>query len=130
MPIIIHSRDAANDTLEIVKSHAKTNGVVHCFGASTQIALDYINLGFFIGIGGVITFKNGKKLVEVVENIPLENILIETDCPYLSPEPNRGKRNNSSNLKFIAQKIAQIKNIPHDTVAHITFENAKRLFRI
>lgn len=128
LPIIIHSRDAASDTFQIVKAHAKTNGVVHCFGSSWQIALDYINLGFFIGIGGVITFKNGKKLVEVVEKIPIENILIETDCPYLSPEPFRGKRNDSSNLKFIAQKIAQIKNIPHDTVAHITFENAKRLF--
>ncbi len=130
LPIIIHSRDAAGDTLEIVKANAKTNGVVHCFSSSVQIALDYINLGFFIGIGGVVTFKNGKKLVEVVQNIPIENILIETDCPCLSPEPHRGRRNDSSNLKFIAQKIAQIKNIPHDTVAHITFENAKRLFRI
>ena len=130
MPIIIHSRDALNDTFQIIKSTSKTNGVIHCYSGNLQMAMDYINLGFFIGIGGVITFKNAKKLIEVVEKIPIEKILIETDCPYLSPEPNRGKRNDSSNLKFIVEKISQIKNIPHEQVAKITLENAKKLFCI
>ncbi len=130
LPIIIYSRDAATDTFEIIKANAKTKGVIHCFGYNFQMALDYIELGFFIGIGGVITFKNAKKLVEVVSQIPIEKILIETDCPYLSPEPNRGKRNDSSNLKYIVEKIAQIKNIPHQEVARITCSNAKKLFEI
>lgn len=130
LPIIIHSRDAISDTFQIIKSNAQTNGVIHCYSSNLQMALDYIDLGFFIGIGGVITFKNSKKLVQVVKNIPIEKILIETDCPYLSPEPNRGKRNDSSNLKFITEKIAQIKNMQHDEIAQITSNNAKKLFRI
>ena len=94
------------------------------------MALDYINLGFFIGIGGIITFKNAKKMLDVVKNISIENILLETDCPYLSPEPNRGKRNDSSNLIYVAQKIAEIKNISLNEVAEKTKLNAKKLFNI
>lgn len=130
LPIIIHSRDAQNDTFQIIKECAKTNGVIHCYSGNLQMALEYIKLGFYIGIGGVITFKNAKKLAEVVEQIPLEKILIETDCPYLSPEPNRGKRNDSSNLKYVVEKISQLKNISHDEVAKITEDNAKKLFQI
>lgn len=130
LPVIIHSREANQDTFEIIKSFAKTNGVIHCYSGDVKMALDYINLGFFIGIGGIITFKNAKKMLDVVKNIPIENILLETDCPYLSPEPNRGKRNDSSNLIYVAQKIAEIKNISLNEVAEKTKLNAKKLFNI
>ena len=130
MPIIVHSRDAASETFEIIKSTAKTNGVVHCFSGSLELAQNYIELGFLIGVGGTVTFKSSKKLLDVVREIPIEKILIETDCPYLSPEPNRGKRNDSSSLKYIVEKISQIKNISHNDVANITCENAKKLFNI
>ena len=130
LPMIIHSRDASLDTYEIIKSISKTKGVVHCFSGSLELAQNYINLGFLIGIGGIITFKNAKNLLDVVNNIPIEKILIETDCPYLSPEPNRGQRNDSSNLKYIVEKISQIKNISHEKIAKITCENAKKLFDI
>lgn len=130
LPVIIHSREANQDTFEIIKSFAKTNGVIHCYSGDVKMALDYINLGFFIGIGGIITFKNAKKMLDVVKNISIENILLETDCPYLSPEPNRGKRNDSSNLIYVAQKIAEIKNISLNEVAEKTKLNAKKLFNI
>ena len=128
--MIIHSRDANQDTFEIIKSCAKTKGVIHCYSGDAKMALDYINLGFFIGIGGIITFKNAKKMLDVVKNISIENILLETDCPYLSPEPNRGKRNDSSNLIYVAQKIAEIKNISLNEVAEKTKLNAKKLFNM
>ncbi len=130
LPVIIHSREANQDTFEIIKSYAKTNGVIHCYSGDIRMALDYINLDFFIGIGGIITFKNAKKILDVVKNISIENILLETDCPYLSPEPNRGKRNDSSNLIYVAQKIAEIKNISLNEVAEQTKLNAKKLFDI
>ena len=130
LPVIIHSREANQDTFEIIKSFAKTNGVIHCYSGDVKMALDYINLGFFIGIGGIITFKNAKKMLDVVKNISIENILLETDCPYLSPEPNRGKRNDSSNLIYVAQKIAEIKNVALNEVAEKTKLNAKKLFDI
>ena len=130
LPVIIHSRDANQDTFEIIKSCAKTKGVIHCYSGDAKMALDYINLGFFIGIGGIITFKNAKKMLDVVKNISIENILLETDCPYLSPEPNRGKRNDSSNLIYVAQKIAEIKNISLNEVAEKTKLNAKKLFNM
>ena len=130
LPVIIHSREANQDTFEIIKSFAKTNGVIHCYSGDVKMALDYINLGFFIGIGGIITFKNAKKMLDVVKNISIENILLETDCPYLSPEPNRGKRNDSSNLIYVAHKIAEIKNISLNEVAEKTKLNAKKLFNI
>ena len=130
LPVIIHSREANQDTFEIIKSCARTSGVIHCYSGDIKMALDYINLGFFIGIGGIITFKNAKKMLDVVKNISIENILLETDCPYLSPEPNRGKRNDSSNLIYVAQKIAEIKNISLNEVAEKTKLNAKKLFNI
>jgi len=128
-PVIIHSREAASDTLDIIKQEAADlRGVVHCYSYSKELAKTYANMGYYFGIGGVLTYKNAKKLVEVVEYLPLELILLETDSPYLAPVPNRGKRNSSLNLPYVAEKIAEIKNIPYDTVVEVTSANAKRLF--
>lgn len=132
LPVIIHSRDAAQDTLEILKAQKgeEIGGVIHCFSYSAEMAREYLNMGFYLGIGGVITFPNAKKLKEVVEMAPLERIVLETDCPYLAPIPNRGKRNSSFNLPFIAEEIAKMKQIAYDKVIDVTYENAKRLYRI
>lgn len=132
LPIIVHSRDAAMDTINILKTtHAQdVGGVIHCYGYSRQLVSQFIDMGFLIGVGGVITFKNSKKLKEVVEYLPIENILIETDCPYLAPVPNRGKRNDSTNLKYIINAIANIKSISYEEVINKTYENAIRLFKL
>ncbi len=130
LPVIIHSREASQDSFNIIKKSNLKKGVIHCYSGSTEMALEYIKMGFYIGVGGVVTFNNAKKLVEVVETIPLTKILIETDCPYLAPVPNRGKRNDSHNLIYVAEKIAQIKQISSNKVAKITSENAKELFDI
>ena len=131
LPVIIHSRDAAEDTLKIMKEQAKgLRGVIHCFSYSKEIAEEYVKMGFHIGIGGVVTFKNGKKLKEVAEAIPLERILLETDCPYLAPEPYRGKRNSSQYIPYIAQAIADIKGITYEEVVEQTEQNARKLFGI
>lgn len=131
-PLIIHSRDAAQDTYEIMKSNnaSEIGGVIHCYSYSAELALEFVRMGFYIGIGGVVTFKNGKKMKETVEAVPIEKILLETDSPYLAPEPNRGKRNSSLNIPFIAQKIAEIKGISYEDTIRITSENAKRMYRI
>ncbi|OON98655.1 MAG: hydrolase TatD [Epulopiscium sp. Nele67-Bin004] len=130
MPVIIHSRDACQDTFDILKDENITNGVIHCFSGSKELALEYIKRGFYIGVGGSLTFKNARKTVEVVENIPLEKILIETDAPYLSPVPHRGKRNDSSYLLHVVEKIANIQNVDPVQVAEVTLENAKLLYNI
>lgn len=131
LPVIIHSRDAAADTLEIMKTHAQgLRGVIHCFSYSKEIAREYIKMGFYIGIGGVVTFKNSKKLKEIVTEIPLEKILLETDCPYLAPVPNRSKRNSSLNIPYIAQEIAELKGITSEEVIMQTEQNGHCLFRI
>lgn len=131
LPVIIHSRDAAEDTLKIMKEHARgLRGVIHCFSYSKEMAEEYVKMGFYIGIGGVVTFKNGKKLKEVAQAVPLERILLETDCPYLAPEPHRGKRNSSLYLPHIAQAIADIKEIAYEEVVAQTEQNAKMLFDI
>lgn len=127
-PVIIHSRDASKETFDIIKESGVKKGVIHCYSGSAQMALDYVNMGFYIGVGCVVTFSNAKKLVEVVEAIQLEQILIETDSPYLSPIPNRGKRNDSRNLQFVVEKIAKIKNVSPEKVANITKLNASKLF--
>lgn len=129
-PVIIHSRDAAKECYEIIKNSGVSKGVIHSYSGSAQMAKDYIDMGFFIGIGGIVTFKNAKKSVEVAESVPIEKILIETDSPYLSPVPVRGTRNNSQNLIYIAEKIAQIKQITVENVAEITKKNALTLFDI
>lgn len=131
LPVIIHSRDAAEDTLKIMKEHAAgMRGVIHCFSYSKEMAEEYVKLGFHIGVGGVVTFKNGKKLKEVVEAIPLERILLETDCPYLAPEPHRGKRNSSLYLPHVAQMIADLKGITYEEVVAQTERNSRELFHI
>ena len=129
MPFMIHSRDAARDTLELVKECMKEGmhgGIIHCFSYGKEMAREYLNMGLYLGIGGVVTFKNAKKLKEVVEYAPLEQLVLETDSPYLSP-PNRGKRNSSLNLPYVAAMIAELKGISGEEVIAVTEENAKRL---
>ncbi len=132
LPVIIHSRDAAADTLDIMHSeHAEEiGGVVHCFSYSKEVAAECVKMGFYIGIGGVLTFKNARKMVEVVEQTPIEKIILETDCPYLAPEPFRGKRNNSLYLPYVVTKMAEVKGISEEEVIRITEENARRMYRL
>lgn len=130
LPIIIHSRDAAKDTLDIMREMKceEIGGVMHCFSYSKEIAREILEMGFYIGIGGVVTFKNAKNVKEVVSYAPMDRILLETDSPYLAPVPNRGERNSSLNLPLIAQEIAAIKGISYEGVVAATSENAKRCF--
>lgn len=131
LPVNIHSRDASEDTFQIMKEHAEgIPGIIHCFSGSKELAVEYVKLGFLIGVGGVVTFKNGKKLKQVVEAIPLTSIVLETDCPYLAPEPNRGKRNNSAYIKYVAEEIARIKGVTYEEVVAQTEENAKKVYGI
>lgn len=131
LPVIIHSREAAADTLEIMKEHAKgLRGVIHCFSYSAELAREYVKMGFYIGIGGVVTFKNARKLKETAAEVPLEQIVLETDCPYLAPVPNRGKRNSSLNLKYVAEEIARIRGLAAEEVIEQTAINAKQLYNI
>ncbi len=130
LPVIIHSREAAKDTLDTMKrmNAGETGGVVHCFSYGKEMAREYLNMGLAIGIGGVVTFKNARKLKEVAEYVPLESILLETDSPYLAPVPYRGKRNSALYIPYIAEEIARIKNISVDEVLEVTRENAYRVF--
>lgn len=132
LPMVIHSRDAAKDTHDMMSALKcrEIGGVIHCFSYSVEEARKYLDMGFYLGIGGVVTFKNGKKLKEVAEYAPLDRILLETDCPYLAPEPNRGKRNSSLNIPYIARAIADIKGVAYDEVVTVTAENAKRMYGI
>ena len=131
LPVIIHSREAAADTFEIMKEYAdKVTGVIHCYSYSPEQAKEYVKMGFYIGIGGVVTFKNAKKLKEVVENVPLDRIVLETDCPYLSPEPNRGKRNSSKNLVYVADQISKLKGVSYEEVIKVTEQNARALYNM
>lgn len=129
MPVIVHDREAHGDTLDILKA-TKPNGVLHCFSSSKEMAKEIIKLGMYIGLNGVVTFKNARKSLEVVKEIPLERLVLETDCPYLTPEPNRGKRNDSGNIPFIAQRIGEVLDMDAQEVLNITNENAKKLFNI
>lgn len=130
LPVIVHSRDAAKDTLDVMKAMKaeEITGVIHCFSYGKEMAKEYLDMGYAIGIGGVVTFKNAKKMKEVAEYVPLESILLETDAPYLAPEPYRGKRNSSLNLPYIAQAIADIKGITLEEVIAVTSANAKELY--
>lgn len=132
LPIVVHSRDAARDTLDIIKAEraGELGGVIHCFSYSLEMAKEYLNLGFYLGIGGVLTFPSAKKLKEVVEYMPLERIVLETDCPYLSPAPNRGKRNSSLNLPYVVEAVSQIKGIPAEKVIEVTAQNARAMYRL
>lgn len=132
-PIIIHCRDAYGDMLQILrenKEFLEYGGTIHCFGGSEEVARELIGLGLYISVGGVSTFKNAQRLQEVLKNIPLDKILLETDCPYLTPTPYRGKRNSPEYIPLIAQNLAQIKGISAEEVALVTTENARRLFKI
>ena len=132
LPIIVHSREAAKETMDILtETNAGVNsGVVHCFSYSPEIALEAIKMGFYIGVGGVVTFKNAKKLKETVERIPLEKIVLETDCPYLAPVPFRAKRNSSLYLEYVVGEIALIKQTDAETVKEITYKNALDMYRL
>ena len=132
LPVVIHSREAAKDTLEILRE-ASRQGIIcdiHCFSYSKEIAMEYIKMGFYLGIGGVITFSNSKKLKEVVAEIPLSSILLETDCPYLAPHPFRGERNDSSYLFYVVREIAKIKGTTEDEIINVTSKNAKKFYRL
>lgn len=131
LPVIIHSRDAAEDTLRLMQElHAENiAGVIHCYSYSPELAREFVKMGYFIGVGGVVTFKNAKKLVQTVAETPMERILLETDSPYLTPEPHRGHRNDSRELIYVRDKIAEIKGLTADEVEAATWENAHTLFQ-
>lgn len=128
LPVIIHSREASQECFNMIKASDVRRGVIHCFSGSLEMAQDYIKLGFYIGIGGVITYKNAKTLKNVAKNIPLDRILLETDCPYLSPRQVRGQRNDSKNLQFVAEEISKLREIEIENLLSITKNNAKTLF--
>ena len=132
LPVVIHSRDASQDTFDIMKAeHAgTTGGVIHCYSGSLEMAREYVKMGYYLGIGGVVTFKNSKTLKKVAVEIPLENIVVETDCPYLAPTPHRGKRNSSAYLPLVIEEIARLRDISPEEVEQVTYENAKRLYGI
>lgn len=129
LPVIIHSRDAAQDTFDIMKKYASgMTGSIHCFSYSAEMAVEYVKLGFYIGIGGVLTFKNAKKLKAAAAAVPLEKIFLETDCPYMAPTPHRGERNNSIYIDYVAEVLSQIKGVSKEEVIAVTEENARRVF--
>ena len=131
-PVVIHSRDAAKDTVDLMAEvHAEeTGGVIHCYSYTKETAESFLKMGFYFGIGGVLTFKNAKKLKEAVAYIPLERIVLETDCPYLAPEPNRGKRNSSLNIPYVITALAEIKGVGEEAVRQAAWENAHKLYRL
>lgn len=130
-PVIIHSREAAADTMEIMKAYAsKLCAVIHCYSYSAEMAKEYVKMGYYIGVGGVVTFKNAKKLKQTVQEIPLSSIVLETDCPYLAPAPYRGKRNSSLYIPYIAEEIARQKGITVQEVIWQTEKNAERLYQL
>ncbi len=131
-PVIIHSRDAAKDTVDIMtEEHAEEiGGVIHCYSYTKETAEVFLKMGFYFGIGGVLNFKNAKKLKEAVAYIPLDRIVLETDCPYLAPEPNRGKRNSSLNIPYVVKALAEIKGVEEETVRKAAWENAHKMYRL
>ena len=129
MPVIIHSREAAADTFDIMKQHAAgMKAVIHCYSYSPEMAREYVKMGYYIGVGGVVTFKNAKKMKQVVQEIPLESIVLETDCPYLAPVPYRGKRNCSLYLPYVAEQIAELKGTTVEEVIQQTEKNSRELY--
>ncbi len=129
LPVVVHDREAHKDVLDFLKQY-RPKGIVHCFSGSREMALEIVNLGMYIGMGGVVTFKNSRKAVEVISEIPLTSLVLETDCPYLSPVPYRGKRNHSGMIAYVAERIAEIKGITGDEVLSVTKENAKKVYQI
>ena len=130
--MVIHSREAARDTLDMIRAAggSELSAVIHCFSYGVEMAREYLNMGHYLGIGGVVTFANAKKLKEVVQYMPLSQMLLETDCPYLAPVPYRGKRNDSANLSYVAETVAQLKGISREEAEAATYENACRFYRL
>ncbi len=130
LPVVIHDRDAHEDTLKILKKFPEVKGVIHCFSGSVEFARECLKLGYYIGFTGVVTFKNAKRVLEAVKEIPLDRLLVETDCPYMAPEPFRGKRNRSEYIKYIIDRVAEIKGLDREFLQAQTIENIKRLLKI
>ena len=130
LPVIVHMREAVEDAMAVVKRHPKVTGVFHCFSGSADLAKWLVDRGWYVGFTGVLTFKNARRALEAAQAIPLERILLETDCPYMAPEPFRGRRNDSRYLPYMAAKLAELKGISPEEAAKQTAQNAKRLFRI
>lgn len=130
LPVIVHEREAHADGMELIREFPTVTGVFHCYSGAVEMAKELVSRGWYIGFTGVITFKNARKAVEVAQTIPLDRILIETDCPYMAPEPHRGRRNDSRWVPLVAQKIAELRGLSPETVEQATTENAMRLFRI
>ena len=130
LPVIVHDREAHGDSLSIIREFPNLRGVFHCFSGSAEMAKELVKLGWMISFTGVLTYKNARKALEAAEAVPLEHLMIETDSPYMAPVPNRGKRNDSRNVSFICQKLAEIKGVSPEDCARITMENGKRFFRI
>ena len=132
LPIVVHERDAATQAAELLRSEGagKLRGVIHCFTGDYEAACAYLDLGFYLSFTGIITFKNADRLREVVRKVPLERMLVETDSPYLTPVPHRGKRNEPAYVRFVAEMIAKVKGVELAEVARLTSENVKKLFRI
>lgn len=130
LPVIIHDRDAHGDTVDILRQNLKTGGVLHCFSGSREMARDVLDMGMYIAFGGTSTFKNARRVQEVIDYVPLDRMMIETDCPYLAPEPHRGKKNSSLYIHYVCEKIAEIKGVSAKEVEDITFANAKTCYKI
>ena len=130
LPVIVHEREAHEDGMKIISEFPEVTGVFHCYSGSAEMAKLLVEQGWYIGFTGVLTFKNARKAVEVAQSIPLERIVLETDCPYMSPEPFRGKRNDPSRLCYMAEKLAQLRQLPVERIHEITVENGKRLYRM
>jgi TatD DNase family protein len=128
-PVVIHDRDSKGECIKILKEEGINNGVIHCFSGSSETAKEIIDMGFYISFTGVITFKNARRAVDALKSLPIDRIFIETDSPYMAPEPHRGTRNDSSLVCHIAEKISEIKGIPYDEVVRITTENALKFFK-
>ena len=130
LPVIVHERESLNDTLDMIREYKDLGGVLHCFSGSWETAKIVLDLGWYLSFGGVITFKNARRALEVIEKMPLDRIMLETDCPYLAPEPKRGRRNSSLYLPYIAEKVAGVRGVAVEEVAAATTENGKRFFGI
>ena len=130
MPVVIHDRDSKGDAIEILKREGISNGVMHCFSGSAETARELVKMGFMISFTGVLTFKNARRAVEACRSIPMERLMIETDCPYMAPEPHRGERNYSGYVKYVARKMAEIKGLSYEETARITMENGLRFYGI
>ena len=130
LPIVVHSREATADTLEILRKFPQVRGELHCFSGSAETARELVKMGFYIAFGGALTFKNARKTLEAAQAVPMERLLIETDCPYMTPVPLRGKRNEPAYVRYVAQRLAEVKNVDEAEIARVTMKNAKRFFDI